>query len=252
MPVARRYVWRLPGDPPGHRGVSQKPPYSVSACPGISTACYLVSEVFFSGPAIIYEKIAQKYHPRENPLSGTRKTAHEVLTDYGNYNTAMKNLLNAKNRGTTLPEALVTIVILATFFAAIFELNAVCLRYIDATKESVAALQSVQDRAEMLRNLAFTDLVTPASVQSLMATPPNAAPFAQKATEVVKLSAFPTPNGVSQFTRSPAGVVTTDSVATDLGKELVQVQVQVAWSMTLGGKTRTEQTTNILSNGSKK
>src|SRR3954466_5885008 len=127
---------------------------------------------------------------------------------------AMKILTNTKIRGTTLPEALVTVVILATFFAAIFELNAVCLRYIDATKESVAALQSVQDRAEMLRNLAFTDLVTTNSIKTLMATPPNGADFAQKATEIVKLSAFPTPSSpseVTQFTRSPAGVVTIDS-----------------------------------------
>ena len=85
-----------------------------------------------------------------------------------------------------------------------------------------------------------------------MAGPPNAAPFAQKATETVKLSAFPTPNGVTQFTRSPNGVVTTDSVATDLGQELVKVEVSVAWTMTLGGRAKTEQTTNILSNGSKK
>jgi Tfp pilus assembly protein PilV len=154
--------------------------------------------------------------------------------------------------GTTLPETLVGLVLLATFFASIFELNAVCLRYIDATKESVAALQNVQDRAEMLRNLAFTDLVNPTAVQNLMATAPNAAPFAQKATETVRISAFPAPNGVTQFTRTPAGTVTTDSVATDLGKELVKVEVKVAWTMTLGGRSRLEQTTNILSNGSKK
>jgi hypothetical protein len=131
-------------------------------------------------------------------------------------------------------------------------LNAVCLRYIDATKESVAALQNVQDRAEMLRNLAFIDLTDTTSVQTLMATPPNAAPFAQKATETVTISAFPTPNGVTQFTRTPTGTVTIDSVATDLGKELVKVDVKVAWTMTLGGRARTEQTTNLLSNGSKK
>ena len=83
-------------------------------------------------------------------------------------------------------------------------------------------------------------------------SPPNAAPFAEKATETVRISAFPTANGVSQFTRMPNGTVTTDSVATDLGKELVKVEVQVAWSMTLGGRSRTEQTTNILSNGTKK
>jgi hypothetical protein len=154
--------------------------------------------------------------------------------------------------GTTLAETLVGLLLLATFFASVFELNAVCLRYIDATKESVAALQNVQDRAEMLRNLAFTDLVDATAVQNLMATVPNAAPFAQKATETVRISAYPTPNGVSQFTREPNGTVTTDSVATDLGKELVKVEVKVAWTMTLGGRARTEQTTNILSNGSKK
>jgi Tfp pilus assembly protein PilV len=155
-------------------------------------------------------------------------------------------------RGTTLIETMVGLLLLATFFASIFELNAVCLRYIDATKESVAALQNVQDRAEMLRNLAFNDLTNSATVQALLVTPPNAAPFAQKATEIVKVSAFPTPNGVTQFTRTPAGTVTTDSTATDLGRQLVKVDVSVAWKMTLGGRSRTEQTTTIISNGSKK
>lgn len=154
--------------------------------------------------------------------------------------------------GTTLSETMVGLLLLVTFFASIFELNAVCLRYIDATKESVSALQSVQDRAEMLRNLSFTDLVSTTAVQTLMAGPPNASPFVQKATETVKISAFPTPNGVTQFTRTPAGTVTTNSVAIDLGTELVKVEVKVDWKMTLGGRSRTEQTTNILSNGSKK
>jgi Tfp pilus assembly protein PilV len=167
----------------------------------------------------------------------------------------MKRPFQPQIRGATLTETMVGLLLLVAFFASVFELNAVCLRYIDATKESVAALQHVQDRAEMLRNLAFKDLTNPASVQTLMATAPNAAPFAQKATETVKISAFPTPstpNQVSQFTRTPNGSVTTDTVATDLGTELVKVDVLVTWTMTLGGRLRTEQTTNILSNGSKK
>jgi hypothetical protein len=164
----------------------------------------------------------------------------------------MKQPSKLQFRGTTLAETLVGLLLLAAFFASIFELNAVCLRYIDATKESVAALQHIQDRSEMLRNLSFADLTNAASVQTLMSAPPNAAPFAEKATETVMISAFPTPNGLTQFTRTPAGTVTTDSVAADLGKGLVKVDVQVAWTMTLGGRLRTEQTTNILSNGSKK
>src|SRR5205814_9081465 len=121
-----------------------------------------------------------------------------IMADFG-----MKNLSRAQIRATTLSETMVGLVLLVTFFASVFELNAVCLRYIDATKESVAALQHVQDRAEMLRNLAFTDLTNSAAVQTLMATPPNAAPFSQKATEIVTISAFPTANGVTQFTGQP-------------------------------------------------
>jgi Tfp pilus assembly protein PilV len=166
--------------------------------------------------------------------------------------TGMRKSNRRQIRGTTLPEIAVALLLLVGFFASVFELNAVCLRYIDATKESVAALQHVQDRAEMLRNLAFKDLTDTNAVRTLLATAPNAASFAQKATEIVKISAFPTPNGVTQFTRTSSGTVTTDSEATDLGAELVQVDVQASWTMTLGGRIRTEQTTNILSNGSKK
>src|SRR5438105_14985075 len=92
----------------------------------------------------------------------------------------------------TFPEILVAVLLLAIFCASVFELNAVCLRYIDASKESIAALQSVHDRCEVLRNLAFTDLTTKSYVQSLLATSPNASEFCKIATEVVKISAYPT------------------------------------------------------------
>ena len=170
-----------------------------------------------------------------------------IMAEFGT-----KKISRGAMSATTLTETLLAVVLVATFFASVFELNAVCLRYIDATKESVAALQHVQDRAEMLRNLSFADLTKTSAVQTLLTTPPNAAAFAQKATETVTISAFPTANGVTQFTRQPNGTVTTNSVATDLGKQLVKVDVQVAWTMTLGGRSRTEQTTNILSNGTKK
>src|SRR5258708_3460391 len=109
--------------------------------------------------------------------------------------------------GTSLPEVLIAVLLLAIFCASIFELNGVCLRYIDATKESVAALESVHDRCEVLRNVAFTDLTTPSYVQTLLATAANGSEFCKKATEVVKISAYPVANGVTQFTRTPAGTV---------------------------------------------
>ena len=151
----------------------------------------------------------------------------------------------------TFPEVLVAVLLLAIFCASVFELNAVCLRYIDASKESMAALQSVHDRCEVLRNLAFTDLTTKSYVQSLLAAPPNGSDLCKKATEVVKISAYPTANGVTQFTRTPNGTVTNDSSATDLGTSLVQVDVTTSWNM-LGGRARSEQTSTIISNGTKK
>ena len=151
----------------------------------------------------------------------------------------------------TLPEVLVAVLLLGIFCASVFELNAVCLRYIDASKESISALQSVHDRCEVLRNLAFSDLTTTSTVQTLMGSPANSSEFCKKATEVVKISAYPTANGVTQFTRTPDGTVTNNSTATSLGSSLVQVDVSTSWNM-LGGRARSEQTSTIISNGTKK
>ena len=164
----------------------------------------------------------------------------------------MKQPLSQHQAGMTLQEVLVAVLLFAGFCGSIFELNAVCLRYIDASKESVAALESVHDRCEILRNLAFTDLTNTSYVQSLLATAANSSDFCKKATEVIKLSAYPTANGVTQFTRTPDGTVMTNSIATDLGSALVQVDVSTSWNMTLGRRPRSEQTSTIISNGSKK
>ena len=151
----------------------------------------------------------------------------------------------------TLPEVLVAVLLLGVFCASVFELNAVCLRYIDASKESISALQSVHDRCEVLRNLSFADLTTTSTVQTLLGSPANSSDFCKKATEVVKISAYPTANGVTQLSRSSNGTVSLDSVATDLGSSLVQIDVSTSWNM-LGGRARSEQTSTIISNGTKK
>src|SRR5436190_16813446 len=61
--------------------------------------------------------------------------------------------------GFTLIEVLIAAILMCVFFASLFELNAMCLRFIDSSKENLAALQSVQDRLETLRNRSFVDLV---------------------------------------------------------------------------------------------
>jgi hypothetical protein len=155
-------------------------------------------------------------------------------------------------------ETLVAAILVAVFFATIFEVNAVCLRYIDASKESVGALQGVQDRLEALRNLAFSDLINATFVQNLMTTPSNGSDFAQKVTEVVTLSAYPTPDASNtQFTRGPGASVTptinsTDASLADQPGKLVKVNVTYTWTMTLGGRSYTEQTETIISSGTKK
>ncbi len=184
--------------------------------------------------------------------------------------------------GFTLVEVMVAAVLVTIFFASIFELNAMCLRYIDASKESLAALQSVQDRSETLRNRAFSDLtrttcepcvpvapattcVTTPCVYNLMATSANPAPFSQKATEEVTITNYyppttsptpvPTPvpaNETTRFTRFPNGSVAANSLRTVPVTDLVKVGVKVTWNMTLGGRIRTEQTSFIVSNGTKK
>jgi len=154
--------------------------------------------------------------------------------------------------GTTLVEILVATLLLASFFASLFEANAVCLRFIAPSTQSVGAIEVVQARAEVFRNLRFTDLTTTSYVQNLLTTAANTSDFAKSATEVVKISAYPTANGVTQMTRATDGTVSLDSTATSLGSTLVKVDISQSWTGVLGGRQRTEQTSLIISNGTKK
>jgi Tfp pilus assembly protein PilV len=164
----------------------------------------------------------------------------------------MNKIRRALNAANTLPEVLVAILLVAIFFASIFELNAVCLRYIEASKEAAAGIAAVQDRTEVVRNLAFADMTSSTYMQNMLATPANGSDLANRATEVVKLQAYPTADGVTQFTRVAGGSVTRNFVANSLGNTLVQVDVSFTWPATFGGRSRTEQTTTIISNGQKK
>src|SRR2546430_12862290 len=121
----------------------------------------------------------------------------------------------APNAANTLIEVLIALVLVGIFFASIFELNAVCLRYIEASKEAVAGIAAVQDRTEVVRNLAFADLTNSTYMHDLLATPANGSGLASRATEVVKLQAYPTADGVTQVTPNN-GAVTTNSTAHSL------------------------------------
>jgi Tfp pilus assembly protein PilV len=184
-------------------------------------------------------------------LSGMRKQAYEMLLFINTIMTPPRQNRHHQ-MGTTLPEVLIAVLLFAGFCGSIFELNAVCLRYIDASKESIGALESIHDRCETLRNLAFTDLTNLSYVQNLLAAPANSSEFCHKASETVKLYAYPTAHGVTQFTRKPDGTVTTDSTASDLGNTLVELDISTTWKSTLGEQARLEQISTIISNGTKK
>ena len=164
----------------------------------------------------------------------------------------MKLSPKCHSSGTTLVEVLVATLLLASFFASLFEANALCLRFVAASKQSVGAIEIVQARAEVFRNLRFTDLTTTSYVQNLLTTAANTSDFAKSATEVVKISAYPTANGLTQMTRATNGTVSLNSTATSLGSTLVKVDISQSWIGVLGGRQRTEQTSLIISNGTKK
>ena len=179
--------------------------------------------------------------------------------------------------GTTLVETLVAATLVGAFFVTIFEVNAVCLRYIDASKECVAAVQGVQDRVEGLRNLAFSDLISPTYMTTAQPTPAgsppgprpmslvypsNASDLAARVTEVVTVSGYPsgTPLPGSTptitYTRSPGAAVfpsSSPSPAPDFSTTtMVKVKVRYTWTATLGRRQQSEETETLIAAGTKK
>lgn len=161
---------------------------------------------------------------------------------------------NRAQSGATLAEIMVALLITVVFFASIFQLNAVCLRYIDATKETVAAMQAASDRLEVLTFMNFSDLATPGKVQTVMDTAANTSELATRANEKVTINRYPTPDVTpTVFTRinGTTALVSTNSNITSTTR-LVRVDVEFTWNMTLGRRSRTENISLVVSNGIRK
>lgn len=153
---------------------------------------------------------------------------------------------------------MISVVLIVSFFSAIFEVNATCLRYINATKENVAAIQGVQDRLESLRAMAFTDLTTQAPMVTLITAPSNGSDFANtKVTEVVTVANYPSGTPTVTYTRTP-GASVAPTVAWTGGSSfpatttMVKANVRYTWTMTLGQRDRSEETETIISTGVKR
>jgi Tfp pilus assembly protein PilV len=161
------------------------------------------------------------------------------------------------NGGFTLTEVMTSVMLLAGFFGSIFELNTVCFRYVNASKENVAAIQGVQDRLETLRSLAFTDLSSASYMTTLLTTPSNTAALAQRVVETVTISDYP--NGSPSVTYSrAAGASVTPGVAWSGGASfgtatnMVRVNVRYNWTTTFGNRARSEETESLIAGGIKK
>jgi Tfp pilus assembly protein PilV len=193
-----------------------------------------------------------------------------------------------REAGTTLIEVLVAATLVAAAFAAIFEVNAVCLRYIDASKECVAAVQGVQDRVEGLRNLDFSKLTNPTYMVSQQPTPTptpyapapvslylpsNSSDLAARVWEVVTISAYPSGSPSITYWRPPGAAVTPSAspgTSVDFSTtSLVKVTVQYYWNAAFAGRAtvspspspmpvgmpspdRTELTETLIAAGTKK
>jgi hypothetical protein len=167
------------------------------------------------------------------------------------------------NAGTSLPELMISAVLLAAFFGSIFEVNAVCLRLVNGSKENVAAIQGVQDRLETLRNLSYTDLTNAAYLKdNILGAPSNVSDFAKKVVEEVTVTSFDTDSATPATVGPgiklvrPAGatatptLVSSDTTVPDA--KAVLVKVKYTWNMTFGGRQRVEETASIVSAGVKK
>src|SRR3712207_1528149 len=108
-----------------------------------------------------------------------------------------------RQSGATLPELMISALLIAVFFASMFEVNAVCLRYVEASKEAISVIQGVQDRVETLRNMAFTDLTQPNTVKALMVNPSNVSDLAKRVTETVTITAYDTDSAAGGTTGTP-------------------------------------------------
>jgi hypothetical protein len=144
-----------------------------------------------------------------------------------------------QNTSTVLSAAL-------ALFGGGFALFIIRQRRLKNPKEEAAAFRSVCDRVEMLKRVAFDSLSNRKYLQSILVRPPNGLAFYRNATEIVRLTAHPVANGVTQFTRKPDGKVAIDATAKSLGNTFIQIEVLALWKE--HGYEHSRQRLGIVSN----
>ena len=191
-----------------------------------------------------------------------------------------------REQATTLAEVLTTVLIVAVFFASIFELNATCLRYISASKENISSFECVQDRIEQLRNMEFAKLIDPVYLTTNppvsgppgqqqpsyrnLTTPANESVLARQAIEEVTISTYGSAGATGpkvRITRDAGASIAAPGKGQDVNKpaniawiegtkfddpSVVQIDVKYTWKTVFGSRQRSETSSTIVAAGTKK
>ena len=162
----------------------------------------------------------------------------------------MRRAVTHAVRGATILEAVFAGAIMALFMGGLFELNGRNMQMLKSGKESFAATVILEERLEQLRSGKWSDITSPAYLQTILATPARSADQLSSVAEQIVISDYPaaSPAAVANtVARSPSGSVSIISSNAALAKEdLVRADVRITWKGTPGGRTRVRDISTVI------
>ena len=147
-------------------------------------------------------------------------------------------------------EAVFAGTLIALFLGGVFEMNARNLQVLKMGKESFAATVALEERLEQLRSGKWSDITSPAYLQTILTDPPGSASQLPALSEQISVSAYPAaaPAGAANsVTRSSAGAVKVMSSNAALTTQaLVRADLRVTWAGSPGGRTRVRELSTVI------
>jgi hypothetical protein len=161
--------------------------------------------------------------------------------------TSSQRPLARSSAAFTFIENIFALALVAISFVALFSLNAQCLYMLNSGRGAVFATQSLQDRAEQLRNCTWSQLTDASYIQSsVLNSSTNGIQNLGQVTETVTVNAYPTalnpPNSVVRSNGSPSTVSSNAAIANG---DMVRVDIVLAWTR-LGNRARTKAMTTVI------
>ena len=164
----------------------------------------------------------------------------------------LRRPLRKARSGFSLVEAVVSMAIGSMAVGGAMLLNAHQLRLVKSTRESSAAIQTIQERIEDLRNANWKQITDPAYLSGTYFTkfPKSVAPL-DRYWEKITVSAWPDPSVcnkliVEKSQRTSALVLLSGAGLAD--RSLARVDVQLTW-VGKDRRARTREMSTVISNG---